>query len=126
MSPHGNAAWYFLHRHLAEGRGDRPAFQPARAVAITGRRCSDRAMTAAWLARCGHGGLPLECRPGGLAHDPATVAEYKARAATRWGCTHFVESDAEQAVRIAAAAPHLVVLWWIATERRGVVVGAAG
>jgi 4-hydroxybenzoate-CoA ligase len=27
MSPHGNAAWYFLHRHLAEGRGDRLAFQ---------------------------------------------------------------------------------------------------
>jgi hypothetical protein len=36
-----------------------------------------------------------------------------------------VESDAEQAVRIAAVAPHLVVLWWIAAERRGMVVGAA-
>ncbi|MBW4090875.1 MAG: phosphoribosyltransferase [Proteobacteria bacterium] len=103
-----------------------PGFDPTRAVVITGRPESDRAMTAAWLARCGHGGLPLECRPADLAHDPATVAEYKARAATRWGCTHFVESDAEQAVRIAAAAPHLVVLWWIASERRSVVVGAAG
>ncbi|MGH7041978.1 MAG: AMP-binding protein, partial [Acetobacteraceae bacterium] len=27
MSPHDNAAWHFLHRHLAEGRGDRLAFQ---------------------------------------------------------------------------------------------------
>ncbi len=26
MPPHGNAAWYFVHRHLAEGGGDRPAF----------------------------------------------------------------------------------------------------
>jgi hypothetical protein len=36
-----------------------------------------------------------------------------------------VESDAEQAVRIAAAAPHLVVTWWSADEARGVVIGAA-
>ncbi|MDE2582308.1 MAG: hypothetical protein KGL52_11795 [Rhodospirillales bacterium] len=103
-----------------------PWFDPARAVVITGRPEIDRAATAAWLARCGHGALPLECRPTGLPHDAATVAAYKARAATRWGCTHFVESDAEQAVRIAAAAPHLVVTWWVAAERRGMVVGAAG
>ena len=103
-----------------------PWFDRARAVVITGRPESDRAGTAAWLARAGHAALPLECRPPGLAHDPAVVAGYKARTATRWGCTHFVESDAEQAVRIAALAPHLVVVWWVAAERRGVVVGAAG
>jgi hypoxanthine phosphoribosyltransferase len=102
-----------------------PFFDPARAVVITGRPESDRDATAAWLARCGHGALTLECRPEAIAHDPVSVALYKARAATRWGCTHFVESDAEQAVRIAAVAPHLVVLWWIAAERRGMVVGAA-
>ncbi|MDE2005661.1 MAG: hypothetical protein KGI51_03765 [Rhodospirillales bacterium] len=103
-----------------------PHFDPARAVVITGRPETDRAATAAWLARAGHGALALECRPGVLGFTPGEVAAYKARAATRWGCTHFIESDAEQAVRIAAAAPHLVVTWWIAAEARGVVVGAAG
>ena len=66
-----------------------------------------------------------ECRPAGRDTAPSAVADYKARAATRWGCTHFIESEAEQAVRIAAAAPHLVVTWWSAAERRGMVVGAA-
>lgn len=103
-----------------------PHFDPARAVVITGRPESDRMATEAWLARAGHGALAVECRPVSLAFSPAEVAGYKARAATRWGCTHFIESDAEQAVRIAAAAPHLVVTWWVAAERRGVVVGAAG
>ncbi len=103
-----------------------PEFTPDRAVVITGRSDSGRDATLAWLARIGHGALPLECRPSRLPHDAATVAEYKARTATRWGCTHFVESDAEQAVRIATAAPHLVVTWWVAAERRGIVVGAAG
>ena len=103
-----------------------PAFDPARAVVITGRPESDRAATEAWLARAGHGALAVECRPVVLGFTPAEVADHKARTATRWGCTHFVESDAEQAVRIASAAPHLVVTWWIAAERRGVVLGAAG
>ena len=103
-----------------------PWFDPGRAVVITGRPESDRAATAAWLARAGHGALVLECRPAGLDPSPSVVADYKARAATRWGCTHFIESEAEQAVRIAAAAPHLVVVWWSAAEGRGMVVGAAG
>ena len=103
-----------------------PLFDPTRAVVITGRPATDRDATAGWLADAGHGALPLECRPPGLPHDAATVAAYKAAAATRWGCTHYVESDAEQAVRIAAAAPQLVVTWWIAAEARGVVIGAAG
>ena len=106
--------------------GRLPPFNPARAVVITGRPATDREATAAWLARAGHGALPLECRPPELPHAPAAVAAYKAATATRWGCTHYVESDAEQAVRIAAAAPHLVVTWWIAAEARGVVIGAAG
>ena len=103
-----------------------PSFDPARAVVITGRPATDRAATAGWLAGAGHGALPLECRPPELPHDAATVAAYKAATATRLGCTHYVESDAEQAVRIAAAAPQLVVTWWIAAEARGVVIGAAG
>jgi hypothetical protein len=46
-------------------------------------------------------------------------------AATRWGCTNFIESEPEQAIRIAAIAPHLVVSWWSAAETRAWVIGAA-
>jgi hypothetical protein len=94
-------------------------------VVITGRPASDRERTQAWLARWGHGMLPLECRPVDMPHNPDTVARYKAEAATRWGCTHFVESDAEQALRIAAHAPHLVVSWWSATDARAWLIGVA-
>jgi hypothetical protein len=44
--------------------------------------------------------------------------------ATRRGCTHFVESDPQQAIRIAAHAPHLLVSWWSATEARAWMIGA--
>lgn len=102
-----------------------PAFSAARAVVITGRPAIDEGVTRAWLARHGHGGLPLEMRPAGVGTGLDEVARYKAAAATRWGCTHFVESEAEQAVRIAAHAPHLVVSWWAADEGRHFVIGAA-
>ena len=49
---------------------------------------------------------------------------YKATTATRWGCTHFVESDPEQAIRIAALAPHLIVSWWSAEETRAWMIGS--
>lgn len=101
-----------------------PHFDPQRAVVITGRPVCDHADTSAWLAGCGHGGLPLVCRPGDVADSPESVARYKAQAATRWGCTHFVESDPAQAIRIAAEAPHLVVTWWSADEARGWLIGA--
>jgi hypothetical protein len=67
----------------------------------------------------------LECRPAHVPHTPDTVARYKADVATRWGCTHFVESDPEQALRIAAHAPHLVVSWWSATDARAWLIGVA-
>ncbi len=102
-----------------------PFFSPQRAVVITGRPESDRALTSAWLAQWGHGVLPLECRPSDMPHDPALIARYKAETATRWGCTHFVESEAEQALRIAAYAPHLVVSWWSPAEGRAWLIGAA-
>jgi hypothetical protein len=85
----------------------------------------DRAPTAAWLDRHGFGAIPLECRPADVQADIGAVSRYKAEAATRWGCTHFVESEAEQAVRIAALAPHLVVSWWSAEETRAWMIGAA-
>ena len=102
-----------------------PDFSPDRAVVITGRPEIDEGITRAWLARHGHGGLPVQMRPPGIGTDRDSVARYKAAAATRWGCTHFVESEPEQAIRIAAHAPHLLVCWWSALEARHWVVGAA-
>jgi hypothetical protein len=114
-----------MHRHGLEPFAILPYFASERAVVITGRPDSDRERTQAWLARWGYGELPLECRPAYVPHTPDAVARYKAEAATRWGCTHFVESDAEQALRIAAHAPHLVVCWWSATDARAWLIGAA-
>ncbi len=114
-----------LRRHGLEPFPTLPFFSSDRAVVITGRPDEDRERTQAWLARWGHGDLPLECRPLDIPHNPDAVARYKAAAATRWGCTHFVESDAEQALRIAAHAPHLVVSWWSATDARAWLIGVA-
>ena len=113
------------HRHGLAPFPKLPYFAPERAVVITGRPESDRDRTQAWLARWGHAALPVECRPSDLPHTPDAVARYKAEAATRWGCTHFVESDAEQALRIAAHAPHLVVSWWSASDTRAWLIGVA-
>lgn len=113
-------------RHALDPYPVLPAFSPDRAVVITARPEIDRAHTEAWLARCGHGALPVVCRPPHVPDDIASVSRYKAEAATRWGCTHFVESEAEQAIRIAALAPHVIVSWWSARDMRGWMVGAAG
>ena len=102
-----------------------PPFSPERAVVITGRPECDRADTEAWLRHWGFRALKLECRPDGVGADLPSVARYKAMTATRWGCTNFIESEPEQAIRIAALAPHLVVSWWSAAETRAWVVGAA-
>ena len=120
-----NIAEAVLRRHGLEPFPTLPFFAPERAVVITGRPDSDRERTQAWLARWGHGALPLECRPDRIPHNPDSVARYKAETATRWGCTHFVESDAEQALRVAAHAPHLVVSWWSATDARAWLIGVA-
>lgn len=112
-------------RHALEPFLRRPAFSADRAVVITARLAEDRADTEAWLARCGHAGLPLEFRPPDVSDTPAEVARYKAEAATRWGCTHFMESEAEQAIRIAGLAPHLIVQWWSPDEAKSWIIGAA-
>jgi hypoxanthine phosphoribosyltransferase len=114
-----------LQRHGLEPFPSLPFFSPDRAVVITGRPHDDRERTLAWLTRWGHASLPLECRPSHVPHTPDAVARYKAEAATRWGCTHFVESDAEQALRIAGHAPHLVVSWWSAADARAWLIGVA-
>lgn len=102
-----------------------PQFSRDRAVVITARPEMDRAQTRAWLTRWGYRDLILECRPPEVPGDIASVARYKAATATRWGCTHFVESEPEQAIRIGALAPHLVVSWWSADESRAWIIGAA-
>lgn len=113
-------------RHELEPFSRLPPFDPARAIVITGRPEMDRGLTRAWLGRWGHDGLPLECRPDGTPADPGSVAEYKARAAIRRGCTHFIESDPEQAIRIAALAPHIIVSWWRAEDARAWLIAATG
>ena len=111
-------------RHALEPFPRLPLFSPERAVVITGRPECDRGLTAEWLLRHGHGDLALECRPDAMPHDRTLIAHYKAETATRWGCTHFVESEAEQALRIAALAPHLIVCWWSPAEARAWLIGA--
>lgn len=116
-----------LHRRQAlEPFPALPPFARDRAVIITGRPEMDRDRTHEWLARWGYGDLPLECRPADVPDAIAAVSRYKAAAATRWGCTHFIESEPEQAIRIAAEAPHLLVSWWSAEETRAWLIGAAG
>lgn len=116
-----------LHRRQAlEPFPALPPFARDRAVIITGRPEMDRDRTHEWLARWGYGDLPLECRPADVPDAIAAVSRYKAAAATRWGCTHFIESEPEQAIRIAAEAPHLIVSWWSAEETRAWLIGAAG
>jgi hypoxanthine phosphoribosyltransferase len=112
-------------RHLLQPFANLPAFARDRAVVITGRPESDRAVTAEWLERHGFGAIPLVCRPATVPAEIGAVSRYKAETATRWGCTHYVESEAEQAVRIAAIAPHLLVSWWSAEDMRAWTVGAA-
>ncbi len=107
---HADLSATLRRRHLLDPCPVLPDFDPHRAVVITGRHIDDRALTLEWLARCGHDGLPVEFRPHDVPDDIASVSAYKARVATRWGCTHFIESEAEQAIRIAAAAPHLIVV----------------
>jgi hypoxanthine phosphoribosyltransferase len=96
-----------------------------RAVLICGLAEAERARINAVLATTPYRDLPLECRPEATASDQSAIARYKAETATRWGCTHFIECDSGLAIRIAADAAHLIVIWWPAGSVRGWIVGAA-
>ena len=89
-----------------------PRFALDRATIITGRPESDRLRTQAWLNRHGFGHIPLEMRPADCPDHLAAVIRYKAGVATRLGCTHYIESQAQQAIGIAAQAAQLTVSWW--------------
>jgi hypothetical protein len=104
--------------------GDLPFFSSERAVVISGRSERSRMSTLQWLTENGHAALPIELRPLQLPDNPAMIAQYKAETASRWGCTHFVESNPEQALRIAARAPHLIVSWWSSADKQCWVVSA--
>jgi hypoxanthine phosphoribosyltransferase len=102
-----------------------PRLPPKRAVLISGIAESERTRLRGALAVTPYRDLPLECRPDTTEGDKNSVARLKAETATRWGCTHFIENDAEQAIRISSHAPHLIVTWWPAGSRHGWSVGAA-
>jgi hypothetical protein len=102
-----------------------PRLPSERAVLISGLPVSARGRISAALAASPYRRLPLECRPDATAGDSMSVARFKAEAATRWGCTHFVEADADQAIVIAGHAPHLIVTWWSIAAGRGWTIGAA-
>jgi hypoxanthine phosphoribosyltransferase len=102
-----------------------PGLPIERAVLISDRPETERARISAILHTSPYRDLPLECLGTGSATNEPDAVHGKAAAATRWGCTHFVEPNAEQAIGIAARAPHLLVTWWSVTRRRGWVVGAS-
>ncbi len=113
-----------LLAEIAAGH-DQPRLPSERAVLISGVAEPERPRMTAALATTEYRNFPLECRPETISAEPAAIAQFKAETATRWGCTHFFECDAGQAIRIAAHAPHLIVMWWPAGAGRGWVVGAA-
>jgi len=77
---------------------------------ITGRPEQDRRRTRDWLDRHGFHG-PLVMRDESV-HAAAQTAEHKARAIVARGHTHFIESDAVQALEIARRATVARVFWW--------------
>ena len=95
------------------------------AVLISGLHESERARIATAIASTPYRRLPLECRPASVAGDKASIARFKAETATRFGCTHFIECDAEQAIEISGHAPHLIVTWWSVETGQGWTIGAA-
>lgn len=77
---------------------------------ITGRPEQDRARTQAWLDRHGFSGRLImrdEAR-----HAAAQTALHKAQAIMEQRYTHFIESDAIQALEIASHVKLARVLWW--------------
>jgi hypoxanthine phosphoribosyltransferase len=96
-----------------------------RAVLICDRPEPERPRVAAALAATPYRHLPLEFGPESIAGDNLAIARFKAETATKFGCTHFIERDAEQAIAISAHAPHLIVTWWSMAAAQGWTVGAA-
>ncbi|MHA6845579.1 hypothetical protein [Ralstonia syzygii] len=92
---------------------------------ITGRPEVDRQRTVQWLATHGFD-IPALLMRNPAAYDDTyeQVAQFKACSAVKMGCTHFIESDPQQAIHIAQHAPLLRVVWWDAAAKRGRLVSA--
>jgi len=103
-----------------------PPFPLDRAVLISALPAQRREEISASLAMTPYRHLPFELCQETIAGDKKAIARQKAEIATRWGCTHFIECDAEQAIGISGHAPHLIVTWWSVASREGWIVGAAG
>jgi hypoxanthine phosphoribosyltransferase len=112
---------------LAKIAGSGMPFPPLphdRAVLISGRPDSERPGILAALTGtvCEH--LPLLCGEAPIGTDSMAIARSKAEAATRFGCTHFIECNAEQAIGIATHASHLITTWWSIEAGTGWIIGA--
>jgi adenine/guanine phosphoribosyltransferase-like PRPP-binding protein len=105
------------------GIGQLPRFPLERSVFICDFASPER--VGAMLASTQYGQVPLVCCQAAIVEDRAAVTRWKAETATRNGCTHFIECDAEQAIGISAQAPHLIVTWWQEGAGVGWTVGAA-
>lgn len=77
---------------------------------VTGRPEQDRARTQAWLDRHGFSG-PLIMRDESR-HTAAQTPLHKAQAIIEQRYTHFIESDAIQALEIANQVKVARILWW--------------
>jgi len=103
---------------------DVPTFGKVKAI-VTGRPEMDRARTQDWLDRHGFGDIQLIMRtPDSHDDSPGQVAAHKAQAVLALACTHFVESDPQQAILIATNAPLLRVIRWDAQNRQARLIGA--
>jgi hypothetical protein len=82
-------------------------------IIITGRPSQDEERTRIWMLQHLRHELELHLRDDGVEKPTSqTTGEWKAKKALALGCTHYVESDAEQAVFVAALYPQLRVIWW--------------
>jgi hypoxanthine phosphoribosyltransferase len=102
-----------------------PAIPLDRAVLISLSSETERTRISALLAPTPYRHLPLEFCQAPAAADKNAAARLKAVTAAMWGCTHFIECDAAQAIAISGHAPHLIVTWWSTGSRQGWVIGAA-
>lgn len=81
-------------------------------VIITGRPTTDYDRTRKW-AEFNKITIPIYLRDDAIDFPThQTTARWKAFKAMELGCTHYVESEADQAIFIAAQRPELHVIWW--------------
>jgi|SRR5690625_3183480 len=77
---------------------------------ITGRPEQDRERTQRWLDQHGFAGQLTMRDP--VRYTVEQTAQYKAETVLQQGHTHFIESDAVQALEIASRVQVARVIWW--------------